>query len=110
MTANPEDQATFLYAELEAKLKISSEYAISSLDSVAMLVTICKFADPNTAERVEKEIREEVATLALGDGIGEDGKDGQEQMRQLSKLVSSSKWEHWVSCLVSNPMSLICIY
>jgi hypothetical protein len=92
-----------LCTELTAMLKVNADNAMSYLDSVAILLTVCKFADLTVANRVEKEIRDEVASLALGNGTlagaGAGVGDGQavDETGQLSKLVTSLKWEHWVS-------------
>lgn len=94
-------KAPLLCTELTAMLKVNADNAMSYLDSVEMLLTVCKFADLEVANRVEKEISDEVASLALGNstwaGIGEGDGQAVNETGQLSKLVSSLKWEHWVS-------------
>lgn len=94
-------KAPLICTELTAMLKVNADNAMSYLDSVEMLLTVCKFADLEVANRVEKEISDEVASLALGNGTwaGTGEGDGQavNETGQLSKLVSSLKWEHWVS-------------
>jgi hypothetical protein len=101
-----------LCTELTAMLKVNADNAMSYLDSVAMLLTVCKFADPKVANRVEKEIRDEVASLALEHGRLTGAGDGDIQAihetGQLSKLVSSLKWEHWVS-YTSSPLLFLFI-